>query len=316
MNKLVAIAYGEIPPDSGPDETTMLALCDDVAASLKGAGFRTALLEIKLNLKATAETIRALKPDVIFNLVDTIDGHSALGHLAPQLFEHLEIPYTGGSAEAIYLTTNKELTKRWLTLHGITCPVTWSPKIKTGRFMVKSITEDGSVGIGSENCLEASSVGKLIAEKEQKHGSKWFAEQYVDGREFNVAVLAGKVLPFAEIVFENYPAGKPKIVDYASKWLPDSFEYNNTVRRFDFPKKDAALLKKMEKISLQCWDIFNLSGYARVDFRVDEVGNPYVLEVNVNPCLDRDAGFAAAAARAGISYKTLLENIVSHVPAR
>ena len=317
MSKLIAIAYGEIPPDSGPDETSMLALCNDVAASLKAAGFRTALLEVKLNLKATAERIRKLKPDVVFNLVDTIDGHSALGHLAPQLFEHLNIPYTGGSAEAIYLTTNKELTKRWLTLNGITCPATWNPKIKTGQFMVKSITEDGSVGIGAENCLMAGSkLAKLIATKEQKHGGKWFAEQYVDGREFNVAILAGKVLPMAEIVFENYPKGKPKIVDYASKWLPDSFEYNNTQRRFDFPKKDAVLLKKLEKISLKCWEIFNLGGYARVDFRVSKAGNPYVLEANVNPCLDRDAGFAAAAARAGITYEILLQDIVNHVQAR
>ena len=156
----------------------------------------------------------------------------------------------------------------------------------------------------------------MIADKEREHKSKWFAEQYIDGREFNIAILAGKVLPMAEIVFENYPEGKPRIVDYASKWLTDSFEYNNTQRRFIFPKKDAALLKKLEKISLQCWDIFNLNGYARIDFRVSKTGKPYVLEANVNPCLDRDAGFAAAAARAGISYEILLQQIVNHVQAR
>ena len=313
MNKLIAIAYGEIPPNSGPDEANMLALCEDVAASLQQRGYRTALLEIKLNLRETADTIRALKPDIIFNLVDTIDGHSALGHFAPQLFEHLKIPYTGGSAQAIYLTTDKELTKNWLTLRGIDCPRTWNPSITSGRFMVKSITEDGSVGIGPENCLDANKVGKLIAEKEQKHGGVWFAEEYIDGREFNVSVLDGRVLPLAEIVFTNYPKDKPKIIDYASKWMPDSFEYNNTERSFEFPATDAALLQKLEKTSLECWKIFNLGGYVRVDFRVDESGKPYVLEVNVNPCLDRDAGFAAAAARAGIDYETLLQAIVRYV---
>ena len=316
MNKLIAIAYGEIPAECGPDEASMLALCDDVAGVLEAAGFRTSVLEIKLNLKETAERIKQMKPDIIFNLVDTIVGQSALGHFAPQLFEYLKIPYTGGSAEAIYLTTDKELTKRWLTLHKIACPKTWNPKIKTGQFMVKSTTDDGSVGIGAENCLMAGNkLSELITEKEEKFGSKWFAEQYIDGREFNVAIFAGKVLPMAEIVFVNYPKGKPKIIDYASKWLPDSFEYNNTQRRFDFPREDAPLLKKLEKISLQCWDIFNLSGYARIDFRVDNEGNPYVLEANVNPGLDRDAGFAAAAARAGITYEILLQDIVNHVQA-
>ena len=314
MKKLIAIAYGEIPPNSGPDETSMLALCNDVATGLKKAGFKTTLLEIKLDLRATNETIRKLKPDLIFNLVDTIDGFSTLGHLAPQLFEHLKIPYTGGSAEAIYITTDKELAKRWLTLSGIRCPATWSPKIKNGTFMVKSLTEDGSIGIGSENCLPAGAkLTKLIAAKKAEFGGQWFAEEYIDGREFNVSVLAGKVLPIAEIEFKNYPKGKPKIIDYASKWLTDSFEYNNTERRFDFPKKDVALLKKLEKIALQCWDIFQLSVYARIDFRVDQAGVPYVLEANVNPCMDRDAGFAAAAAQAGINYEILLEEIVNHV---
>lgn len=291
----------------------MLALCADVAASLQQRGYQTALLEVKLNLRETADRILQLKPDIIFNLVDTIDGHSALGHFAPQLFEHFKIPYTGGSAQAIYLTTDKELTKNWLSLQGVDCPRTWNPSIISGRFMVKSVTEDGSVGIGAENCLEADKVASLIAEKEIKHGGIWFAEEYIEGREFNVSILDGRVLPMAEIVFKNYPKDKPKIIDYASKWMTDSFEYNHTDRSFEFPKSDDALLKQLEAISLKCWNLFKLGGYVRVDFRVDEAGKPYVLEVNVNPCLDRDAGFAAAAARAGINYETLLEVIVKYV---
>ncbi len=317
MSKSIAIAYGEIPPDCGPDEESMIALCDDVAASLKAQGFKPYLQEIKLNLRETTEELLKKKPDVVFNLVDTIDGYSALGHLAPQLFEHLGIPYTGGSAQSIYLTTDKELTKCWLRFHDVLCPNTWSPEAKTGQYMVKSLTEDGSIGIGPENCVKAGKeLNKLIADREKKYGGIWFAEQYVDGREFNVALFNGRVLPIAEIVFENYPKGKPKIVDYASKWETDSFEYNNTQRRFDFPKSDAALLKRLEKIALKCWEIFSLSGYARVDFRVDEQGLPYVLEVNVNPCLDRDAGFAAAAAHAGINYEVLVQMIVNHVQDR
>lgn len=312
--KLIAIAYGEIPPGCGPDEEGMLALCNHVAAELQSLGMNTAILEIKLNLHETMRAIEKMKPDVIFNLVDTIGGFSSFGYMAPQLFEHMKIPFTGGSSHSIYLTTHKEFAKNWLTKHGITCPKTWSPNVKSGMFLVKSATEDGSIGIDSGNCLKAGQgLNKLIAAKQVQYGGIWFAEHYIDGREFNVSILNGEVLPIAEIVFKDYPKGKPKIIDFASKWVADSFEYNNTHRRFDFPKKDAALLNNLKKITKQCWNIFKLKGYARVDFRVSKTNIPYVLEVNVNPCLDHDAGFAAAAAHAGISYKNLLEHIVNYV---
>lgn len=312
MSKKIAIAYGEIPPNSGPDEANMLALCADVAQVLSARGHQTSLLEVKLNLAETAKKISAEQPDVIFNLVDTIAGYSSLGHFAPQLFEHLKVPFTGGTTASIFLTTDKRLTKRWLEKHGIACPRDWKPGIEQGRFMVKSLTEDGSVGIGPENCLPAGeAIAALITEKTAKHGGEWFAEEYIDGREFNVAVLDGHVLPMAEIVFENYPEGKPKIIDYASKWVPESFEYNHTPRRFHTATPELAA--ELEAMSLACWELFGLKGYARVDFRVDAEGKPYVLEVNVNPCLDRDAGFAAAAAEAGISYEDLVEVIVTHV---
>jgi D-alanine-D-alanine ligase len=137
------------------------------------------------------------------------------------------------------------------------------------------------------------------------------AEPYLHGREFNVGLLAApagvEVLPVAEIVFEGYPAGKPRIVGFRAKWEPDSFEYRHTVRRFDFPRADAALLERLRLLSLAAWNALGVAGYARVDFRVGADGQPRILEVNANPCLTPDAGFAAAAERSG---RSLAEAVV------
>jgi D-alanine-D-alanine ligase len=119
------------------------------------------------------------------------------------------------------------------------------------------------------------------------------------------------VLPPAEIDFEAFPAGKPRIVGYAAKWDEEAMEFAGTPRKFDFPKADAPLLDRLAGLALDCWRLFGLAGYARVDFRVDSRGQPWILEVNANPCLSADAGFAAALCRAEISFVRAVEWIVN-----
>ena len=158
-------------------------------------------------------------------------------------------------------------------------------------------------------------------------GGECFAEAYIEGREFNLSLLASEdlkggpvsvgrgkscpeVLPPAEIRFDSYPAGKVRVVGYRSKWDEDSFEFTHTPRSFDFPDCDNALLVDLKDLALRCWELFDLRGYARVDFRVDGAGRPWILEVNANPCLSPDAGFAAAAARAGLPFTEVLNRII------
>ena len=118
-------------------------------------------------------------------------------------------------------------------------------------------------------------------------------------------------LPPAEIDFAAFPDDKPHIVGYRAKWDADSFEYHHTPRRFDFPANDRPLLDRLSQLAIQCWREFGLRGYARVDFRVDEAGRPWILEINANPCLSPDAGFAAAVEQAGIGYDQAIERIVN-----
>ena len=134
------------------------------------------------------------------------------------------------------------------------------------------------------------------------------------GREFNLSVLASEsgpqVLPPAEIDFAAYPADKPRIVGYQAKWDEASFEYHHTPRRFDFPPSDSGLVAELGRLAIGCWHQFGLRGYARVDFRVDRQGRPWILEVNSNPCLSLDAGFAAAVERAEMTYDEAIRRIV------
>jgi len=119
-----------------------------------------------------------------------------------------------------------------------------------------------------------------------------------------------EVLPVAEILFEGLEANAPKIVDFDAKWTPDSRAYNGTPRRFGLERNEPELAKQLKKLALACWNLFGLSGYARFDFRVDPTGKPFVIDVNPNPFLAPDAGFAAAAAEAGFSYQDLIGRIV------
>src|SRR5262249_24815919 len=136
---------------------------------------------------------------------------------------------------------------------------------------------------------------------------------FLDGREFNLSLLDGplqpSVLPIAEIVFEGF-AGAPRIVGYDAKWTPDSAAYFGTPRNFGVEAETPELAAKLRGLALACWRLVGLSGYARVDFRLDSRGEPAILEVNMNPCLSPDAGFAAAAKESGLSYEAMIGRIV------
>src|SRR5262249_32556101 len=228
----------------------------------------------------------------------------------------------------MYLTSNKPLAKRLLAAAGIATPE-WvelgapgqpAPAFP-GPYIVKSVWEHASIGIDDSSVVEeARKVAAVARRRQRRFGGEWFAERFIDGREFNLSLLGGRgeveLLPPAEMLFVDYPAGKRRIVDYAAKWHAGSFEFCNTVRRFEFGEADRTLVQQLEGIAKACWRLFGLRGYARIDCRVDADGQPWALEINVNPCLSPDAGFAAAAARRGLDLVAVVDRIVADVPAR
>ena len=162
--------------------------------------------------------------------------------------------------------------------------------------------------------VEPAEVRQRLADRARCSGRPCFAEQFIEGREFNLGLLAGpdgpESLPPAEIDFSAFPPEKPRIVGHRAKWEADSFEYIHTPRHFDFPPSDVPLLDRLRDLARQCWTLFRLRGWARVDFRVDAAGEPWILEVNGNPCLSPDAGFAAALEQASIPFDKGIQRIV------
>jgi D-alanine-D-alanine ligase len=117
------------------------------------------------------------------------------------------------------------------------------------------------------------------------------------------------VLPVAEMAFENWDKGRPRIMSATAKWDCVSPDFNRTVWKFD-SVEEPALHAQLAQLALQAFTLFDLSGYARVDFRVDELGNPFILELNPNPSLAFNCGLAASATQAGLSYADLIESIL------
>ncbi|MGH8496975.1 MAG: D-alanine--D-alanine ligase family protein [Gammaproteobacteria bacterium] len=310
------ILHDPIPETASPDEQDNLAQVAVVAASLQRQGFATQSLPFGEDTAVLRARLAALDPDIVINLVESRAGEGHLIHLAPALLEELGLPFTGTPQAGVFLTSHKLLAKRWLVRHGCPAPPAVDDPAQPGEgpWIVKSLCEDASFGLDDESVVtDPATLAAQLERHRARFGGRWFAEIYIPGRELNVSLLqceeGARVLPIAEIRFEDYAPGAPRIVGYRAKWAGDSFEYAHTTRHF--ATCDAGLRETLSRLALQCWEIFGLRGYARVDFRVDDAGRPWILEVNVNPCLAPDAGFAAALAEAGISFDEAIAAIVS-----
>ena len=303
----------------GGDETSLddqdtLVQLEEIAAVLNGSGMETQNFAFESSLGNLEKSLHRMRPDFIFNLVETVGGTDSLLYVAAAFFEYLKIPYTGCSAISLALLSSKIRQKEFMRNAGL--PVPGDENAPNGKWIVKSDSEHASVGISSGSVVDTLvAANKKIQEKQKEFGGVWFAERFIDGREFNISILDNgdgkpQVLHPAEILFVDYPEDTPKIIDYAAKWDTQSYAYNATPRSFDFMEKDEALLAKLNELCCKCWDLFELRGSARVDFRVDEFGKPWILEINANPCLSSDAGFMAAAMQTGLAATEVIKRLL------
>jgi D-alanine-D-alanine ligase len=303
MRPKVALLYDRQAEGGRPDASDTLVEVRAIASALDTLGFEAAAVPVGLDLAALERELRTLAPQAVFNLVESLDGRGELVHVVPALLEALGTKFTGCSAWALAATSDKLAVKALLAAAGIAAPATFGAASGSGTWIVKAVCEHSSLGIDDSSVVGAELVPQTLAKRRAEFGGRWFAERFIAGRELNAAVIAApdgpRVLPIAEIRFDGFPADKPAIVGYAAKWDADSFESRNTNRSFAVEPELAA---RAERLALACWELFGLDGYARVDFRVDGSGMLYVLEVNANPCLSPDAGFAAALGEAGIGY--------------
>lgn len=300
----VALLYDAQAEAGRPDASDTLVEARAIAAALRALGYEPTAIPVSLDLGALERALRKLAPHAVVNLVESLDGRGQFVHVVPALLESLRLPFTGCSALALAATSDKLAAKKWLALADIATPAVFDTGSGDGPWIVKSVCEHASLGIDDSSVVEgADAVPRVLDARRAEFGGSWFAERFVPGRELNVGIIASPngphVLPAAEIRFEGFPPGKPAIVGYAAKWDAGSFEYRNTVRSFAL---EAELGARAARLALACWELFSLAGYARVDFRVDGSGLLSVLEINANPCLSPDAGFAAALQQAAIGY--------------
>jgi D-alanine-D-alanine ligase len=260
------------------------------------------------------------KADVVFNRVESLGGSDSMMAAIPLLLDEMRIRYTGNSSAALVATASKVYVKERLDGLGLPTPRWINADYRftengSPRFIIKAVYEHASFELDDASIVSATSkkqISGMLDAREAEAGRNYFAEEFIDGREFNLSLIGPgpRVLPPAEIDFSTFPRGKERIVGHSAKCDQSSFEYHNTERKYDFPEADQCLLQRLSELSAECWHLFELCGYARVDFRVDSSGQPWILEINTNPCSSPEAGFAAALNFAGICYDEGIQAIL------
>jgi D-alanine-D-alanine ligase len=270
---------------------------------------------------ALASSLRAFGTEVVFNLSECPMNSAQKEPHGAALLELLALPYTGNSPLPLTVCNNKALTKRILSSFLIPTPAfRLYPSVPRGRsglrfpVIVKPANEDGSAGITEESVVDDEAglkerVGHVI----EKYQQGALAEEYVGGREFNVGVLGNgtaadpfRTLPPAELVYRNR---RWRVCSFESKWDNNHPAYGEIAPECPANIPDA-LRNRLERITLACARAFELCGYARVDFRMNRRGKLFVLEVNPNPDISSNAGLDRAARAAGISYESLIIEIL------
>lgn len=320
MADKVVVLHNKISENPTTDELDVLDQVKDVNEALIQLGYETAIVPFSFDLNDAISQIKANNPKFVFNLVEGIDNDGQLITIAPSILDYLKIPYTGCTKESMFMTSNKVLTKKIMQSNGIpTAEWVTSDNEKDNvfldgqRYIVKATWEDASIGLDEDAVVSPTSkedLLNLIKAKNEKYKIEFFAERYIHGRDFTVSMVARKQMPVCEVTFFGYyDDDKVRVFDYNAKWVKDTPEYDNTDIEFEFEGLDS-VIGQMQKIAYDCWDIFNLKGYARVDFRVDEDGKPFVLEINPNPCISRGIMFDKMMQEGGLDYVDGIKAII------
>jgi len=268
-------------------------------------------------LERWSKRLLQTRPDVVFNLCESIHGDPAGEPLVAAWLELLQIPFTGNPARALKTARDKGLAREALRAAGVPIPRgsildgTGFREIEKVRFpaIVKPCHEDASIGIDRRSVVRSA---RALAERVRYVNQRWrqeaLVEEYVDGREYNVALMNGRLLAISEIQFSI----EPRIVTYDAKWKPGSAEDRGTTPVCPAPLS-ARDGRRISAIAARAAAAIGCTGPVRVDLRNDKV-----IDVNPNPDLSRHAGFARCANAAGMDYETLLKELIrgAHTPAR
>ena len=278
--------------------------------------------------------LAAADEPVVFNLVEGFWAEARQANLVPAIVRSFGKACTGNDSPSLLLSLDKWQSKTLLCAAGLPTPLgvivrpgqpIAARDLFDGPYIIKPVQADGSEGIDKTSIVHrrGKALHQMVRHIHDQQGQSALIEQYIEGRELNISVIRRddelEVLPLAEIDFSAFETGRPRIVGYEAKWLADSFEYRHTPHIVPalLPKRLTQHIRKLAAAA--CRTLCCLS-YCRVDFRLDKANRPYILEVNANPDISPDAGFAAAMEAAGISYAAFvtltIDNAMARVPDR
>ncbi|MBN2145635.1 MAG: ATP-grasp domain-containing protein [Candidatus Aureabacteria bacterium] len=265
------------------------------------------------DMMALLEKIRDKNTDFIINFCEEANGISHGEAWIAGILELLNIPYSGSPAETLIFCLDKFKTSIYLKSLGIAVPeselIESDQDLKTPSCVkiIKPCCEDGSVGLVRQNVCRTLDELKAAYKMIRKQvGQRILIEDYIEGREINVSILDGETLPLSEIDYSNMKSGHPHILTYEAKWQKRSEAYIGS-KAICPAKINSQLEHKIIDMALHVYHAMRLRHYGRVDFRVDHNDNPYVIDVNPNPCLSPDAGFVRALKQKGWDYKKMIE---------
>ena len=293
-----------------------------VARTLRRLGHRVSVLGVHGDVKRLIAGLSRRKPELVFNLMEMF-GDNVFGDIpVTGLLELLGVRYTGSGPGELYLSQDKGLTKKLLAFEDILYPryavFSRQAAFETGGnlrmpLFVKPLRSDASLGIGGKSLVhDAVALMERVAAIHKELEDSALAEEYIDGREFYVGVLGNaqpKALPPVEVDFTGFPEGVPKVMDSKAKWDERSKEYKGTRSVLaNLPDEQRA---RLQKVAVDAYRALRVRDYGRVDLRLTDTGDIYVLEVNASCYLERSSEFAMAAGAMGTDFPRLIERIVN-----
>jgi D-alanine-D-alanine ligase len=294
----------------------------DVTANLEKAGHTVRALGLADNLGDLRAAITDWKPDIAFNLLEEFQGIVTYDQYVVAFLELMKQPYTGCNPRGMMISRDKALSKQILAYHRIPTPgfavFRRGQRYRVPRKMkfplfVKSVTEDASLGISQASIVpDADRLKERVQFIHEQTNSDALVEEYVEGRELYVGVIGNErlsTLPVWEMDFGTLPDVMAGIATRKVKW-DKRYQAKHGIRTGaaqDLPEGCGAYLDKLSK---RIFRALNLSGYARMDFRMRPDGSVFVLEANANPNISHQEDFADSAHAAGVSYPALLEQII------
>jgi D-alanine-D-alanine ligase len=263
------------------------------------------------------------KPHIAFNMLEAFHEVGTFDQNVVSYLELIRLPYTGCNPRGMLLARDKARSKKLLHYHRIAVPeFAVVPRGRKARLwkrmtfpaIVKPQTQESSIGISQASVVEdAAKLAERVAFVHESVGTDAIVEQYVEGRELYCGVIGNQrlqVLPVWEMTFAHMPDGEHRIATERVKWNAKYQQRKgiDTAQAKDLP---AGAAERIQHISRRVYQTLQLSGYARIDLRLDAEGRVFVIEANPNPQIARAEDFAESAAAAGLPYPALLQRILT-----